>query len=131
MANGTTPEGRDWKVIGPEKGTGVYPKDDTHTWGEFAGLAIEIGGYSDITAVDPYTGRRFWLADAFKCDAHASALHAAAPGDEAIEVYSQSFQCDQCSGETGGLIRALRRLVDAMDTAGFLDSVDEAPVSRT
>lgn len=37
-----------------------YPKAGSHVWNEFAGLAIELGGYGDITAIDPYTGRRFW-----------------------------------------------------------------------
>lgn len=37
-----------------------YPKNGTHTWGAFACLAIEMGGYGDFEIVDPYTGRRFW-----------------------------------------------------------------------
>lgn len=37
-----------------------YPKTGTHTWGAFAGLAIELGGYGDVELVDPYSGSRFW-----------------------------------------------------------------------
>jgi hypothetical protein len=38
-----------------------YPKVDHHTWGEFAYLAVEAGGYSDLTAINPYTGDRLWV----------------------------------------------------------------------
>ena len=38
-----------------------YPQAGSHTWGEFAGLAVELGGYSDITLVDPYGGSRLWV----------------------------------------------------------------------
>lgn len=38
-----------------------YPHSGTHTWGAFAGLAIELGGYGDIELVDPYSGSRFWF----------------------------------------------------------------------
>lgn len=34
----------------------TYPQTDSHLWGEFPVLAIETGGYNDLTAVDPYTG---------------------------------------------------------------------------
>jgi hypothetical protein len=37
-----------------------YPQTETHTWGAFAGMAIELGGYSDVELVDPYSGSRFW-----------------------------------------------------------------------
>lgn len=40
-----------------------YPKNDSYTWGEFACAAFEIGGYSDMTLVDPYSGSRFWVGD--------------------------------------------------------------------
>lgn len=35
-----------------------YPQTDSHLWGAFAILAIESGGYGDLDAVDPYSGRR-------------------------------------------------------------------------
>jgi hypothetical protein len=38
-----------------------YPNVGHHTWGEFAYLAVEAGGYSDLTAIDPYTGNRLWV----------------------------------------------------------------------
>lgn len=40
-----------------------YPKNDQYQWGEFALMAFELGGYSDISMVDPYTGTRFWVGD--------------------------------------------------------------------
>lgn len=127
MSNGTTPEGRDWKI---SAGTGeTYPTAD-HKWGEFAGLAIEMGGYNDLSAVDPYTGRRFWLEGAMRCDAHSAALHAATPGDEAMAVYAQVRSCEACNAPTP-LIAGIRRLLDAMEAAQFLDCVAEPPVSRT
>jgi hypothetical protein len=36
----------------------VYPQAQAHTWGAFAFLAIEAGGYGDLEAVNPYTGVR-------------------------------------------------------------------------
>jgi hypothetical protein len=39
----------------------TYPKTDMYQYQEFAGPVIEFGGYSDITMVDPYTGRRLWM----------------------------------------------------------------------
>jgi len=44
----------------------TYPTVGTYTWGEFAGLVIEAGGYNDLTIINPYTGRRLWLADALQ-----------------------------------------------------------------
>ena len=37
-----------------------YPRCGTHLWSAFALLAVETGGYNDIEAVDPYTGRVVW-----------------------------------------------------------------------
>ena len=34
----------------------VYPQADAHTWGAFAYLAIEMGGYGDLEVVNPYNG---------------------------------------------------------------------------
>jgi hypothetical protein len=38
-----------------------YPKTDHHTWCAFAMLVIEMGGYSDLEAINPYTGDRLWV----------------------------------------------------------------------
>lgn len=47
-----------------------YPVRTYYTWGEFAWLALEMGGYRDATAIDPYSGRRFWVPDVFGMDEH-------------------------------------------------------------
>jgi hypothetical protein len=111
---GVTEQGRDWKIIqGARPENGGY---NDHVWQEFAGLAIEMGGYSDITAIDPYSGRRFWLSDAFKCDVHTAMLKNAKPGEEAIAVYQASHECGDCGDS---LYNAVRRLLDAMQAVGF------------
>jgi hypothetical protein len=69
-----------------------YPKRDQFIWNEFALGAVEMGGYNDITFVDPYTGRRFWMGHAF-----------VGAGGEKLSMYD-----------------ALRRLVDAMEAEKFL-----------
>ena len=65
-----THNGRDWSIIGPvdPDPSRFYPQVDCHIWGEFAALAIEMGGYRDLSAVDPYSGQRFWLSNAFAPD---------------------------------------------------------------
>lgn len=56
-----TPRPSEWSTTeGPKNHVG-WPQAETHTWGEFAGLAVELGGYSDITLVDPGSGSRFWF----------------------------------------------------------------------
>ena len=40
-----------------------YPKNDMYQWGEFAVMAVECGGYSDMSLVDPMTGTRFWVGE--------------------------------------------------------------------
>jgi hypothetical protein len=52
--------GDGWSVQAGTPGA-VYPDSDTYTWGEFAGMAIELGGYGDMTMVDPYTRQRLWM----------------------------------------------------------------------
>jgi hypothetical protein len=114
VGTGTTEQGRDWKITqGTKPSNGGY---HDHVWQEFAGIAIELGGYSDITAIDPYSGRRFWLSDAFRCDQHTAQLKAATPGDEAIAVYQAAHECADCSGT---FFNAIRRLLDAMEAVGF------------
>jgi len=111
---GATEQGRDWKIIqGDRPQSGAY---DNHVWQEFAGLAIEVGGYSDLTAIDPYSGRRFWLGDAYRCNTHTAMLKAAKPGEEALAVYQASHECGDCGGT---MIAAIRRLLDAMEAVGF------------
>lgn len=70
-------------------GTAVYPQADSYTWGEFADLAIELGGYGDITAVNPYTGTRLCLLNA----------------SEGIDP-----------GDPRGHFTMLHRLIDALET---------------
>lgn len=58
--------GREWRNIAPYNPDAErYPKAAAHVWGEFAGMSVELGGYQDMSLVDPYTGRRFWLEKAF------------------------------------------------------------------
>jgi len=54
--------GGGWKITPGTPGL-HYPGKDTHMWGEFALVAVEMGGYGDATLVDPYTGSRLWVAD--------------------------------------------------------------------
>lgn len=62
----TTPEGNRTKLTpGPED---HRPNHDHHTWGMFAGLAVELGGYGDVELTDPYTGNRFWFQPARDAD---------------------------------------------------------------
>jgi hypothetical protein len=121
---GVTPEGREWSIGSARPESECYPHADKYIWGAFAGLAIELGGYNDLEAIDPYTGRRFWLASALHCDAHAAELHAATPGAEATAVYGGTHECADCHGST---LTAMRRLFDAMEQAGF---PDERPIAQ-
>lgn len=113
---GSTLQGREWQVSHPMPKDKCYPKTDSYTWGEFAGLAIEMGGYSDLSAIDPYTGRRFWLGSALRCDEHSLALAKAEPGDAAMAVLRQVFECEACHAPA---VTGIRRLLDAMEAAGF------------
>lgn len=60
----TTPEGHEFVVGGREATYEAWPQSDTHTWGMFAGLAVELGGYCDVELIDPGTGRTFWFQPA-------------------------------------------------------------------
>lgn len=79
-----------------------YPNVDSHTWNEFAYLAIEAGGYSDLTAISPYTGARL----------HTFACRTGGTLDG--ESVANPYQC-------------LRNLIDAMESVGFL--TDSKPVA--
>lgn len=72
-----------------------YPKAGSHLWNEFAYLAIEAGGYSDLTAVNPYTGDR---CHTFACRTG---------GTLAGEWIDNPYTC-------------LRNLIDAMERVDFL-----------
>jgi hypothetical protein len=109
--------GREYRISAPIDPARCYPKAEAHVWSEFAGLAIELGGYGDITAIDPHSGRRFWLGSAFRCHTHAAALTAAQPGPEAIAVHTQMHDCSDCQGVS--MITAIRRLLNAIETARF------------
>ncbi len=61
-----TPRPSEWSETAGLPDHVGWPQSETHTWGAFAGLAVELGGYSDIELVDPGTGSRFW----FKPGAH-------------------------------------------------------------
>lgn len=41
-----------------------YPAAGVHTWQEFAGVAVEFGGYGDATLIDPWSGRRLHVPGA-------------------------------------------------------------------
>ncbi len=56
---------RKHKVIAGNPNVAHYPKSDSHQFGEFAGPVFEMGGYSDITIVNPYNGNRLWVSQAF------------------------------------------------------------------
>jgi hypothetical protein len=43
----------------------VYPANDQYQFQEWPAFVFEIGGYGDMTMVDPYTLHRLWVADAF------------------------------------------------------------------
>jgi len=50
----------------------VYPQKDHYTFQEFAGPVFELGGYGDMTLIDPYSQRRLWVADVLKDAAEQS-----------------------------------------------------------
>lgn len=69
-----------------------WPQVEGHVWNAFPQLAIETGGYHDLEAYDPFTGRMIWTR-AFQN-----------PDGTAVNIYD-----------------GLRRLIDVMEAAGFLD----------
>lgn len=73
-----------------------YPDVDTHTWGAFALLAVELGGYGDMEVVNPYTGHRLT----------APVL--------TTSGYGSGGSPDQ------SMYDALRAMVDEMERVGFL-----------
>ena len=68
-------DGIAYKISGPRPPGECYPATGTYTFGEFAGPvfehggdgenaapAFEFGAYGDMSLVDPWTGRRLWVA---------------------------------------------------------------------
>lgn len=53
------------KLSAPRPAAECYPNVAVHTWNEFPLLAVELGGYRDITVVNPYNGQTLWVGDAF------------------------------------------------------------------
>lgn len=56
-----TPRASEWSSTAGLPDHVGWPQSETHTWGAFAGLAVELGGYNDIEFVDPGPGTRFWF----------------------------------------------------------------------
>lgn len=73
-----------------------YPQTDTYTWGAFAYLAIEAGGYGDLEVVNPHNGERMWVGNALGGQ------------DELVD------------GAGLSPYDALRRVIDAMERHSFL-----------
>jgi hypothetical protein len=68
FARAERPDAPDWMKPPPrrlERDKDVYPKTGTYEFGEFAGPVFELGGYGDMTMVDPYTLERLWVAHVF------------------------------------------------------------------
>lgn len=43
-----------------------YPKSETHTWGAFAGLALELDGYNGVEVIAPWTGKVLYVPNVFR-----------------------------------------------------------------
>lgn len=41
-----------------------YPQTETHTWGAFAGLALEFDGYNNCEVIQPWTGEVLFVPGA-------------------------------------------------------------------
>lgn len=78
--------------ISVDSAVDAYPKSHSYEWQEFAGLAVELGGYSDLTLINPYTGQRLWVAGALRQE----------------EAESPTY-----------LINGLRRALDVAEAVGF------------
>ena len=104
-------DGVAWKLSGPfNPDAPRYPLVDSHLWGAWPFLAIEMEGYGDLSAHDAQTGMSFW-AQCFRGD----------PLEDPAAPYN-----------------AMRKLIDLMQAAQFfercqeaLDFGDTVPVSRT
>lgn len=79
-------------------------KAGAHTWGAFAYLAIESGGYADLTVINP------WNGDSLRT--YACKTGGTPDGDWIANPYT-----------------CLRNLIDAMEQAQFLGAAEQAPDS--
>lgn len=52
--------------VEPNPGYQTYPQHDTHPWGYFAFLAIEMDGYGNAVVIDPYEGTTLTVFDVFE-----------------------------------------------------------------
>jgi hypothetical protein len=77
-----------------------YPKSEAYRWQSFAQLAIETDGYGDMSAIDPYSGRRL--------TAPVASVSGYGTGSAELSVYDQ-----------------MRRLVDELERQGFLGRADK------
>lgn len=92
--------------ITPGNGTG-YPQVEAHTWGEFAGAVFELGGYGDMTLIDPYTGSRMAVMRVFESDEAATAWF-----DSISERLAQA-------PARSDFYRAMRRVIDVAEANSF------------
>jgi len=56
------------RVVRLDPKADVYPYKQSYTFQEFAGPVFEIGGYGDMTLIDPYTLKRLWVGGVFVDD---------------------------------------------------------------
>lgn len=84
-----TEDGHTYRVMPADGSRPTYPAAKAHTWGTFAGLVVELGGYNDVELIDPYTGGSFWFSPAN-------------PGDGPFS-----------------LLKVLRQAIDAAEAAGW------------
>lgn len=90
--------GLDYKVQGAfNPDAPRWPNVESHLWGAFPFLAIELDGYNDFSIQDPATGRRLWTR---------YPKYAKGTPDE-VSWYDR-----------------LRHLVDVMEATGFLTEPD-------
>jgi hypothetical protein len=60
--DGQTADGRPYKVIeNSADASQLYPKRNEFQFGCWPVLVLETGGYNDIEATDPWTGRSLWV----------------------------------------------------------------------
>ena len=99
---------RDWVVIlddGIKVRYGIstgsqdpYPKNDLYQFQEFAGPVFELGGYGDMSLIDPYTMRRLWVSDVLREEEREGPAY---------------------------LLNAIRRVLDVAETVGFFAEDDD------
>lgn len=75
-----------------------YPDTEAYRWQSFAQLAVETDGYGDLSAIDPYTGRRLTAPVATESGYGSPSAN--------LSIYDQ-----------------LRRLVDELERSEFMGKV--------